>query len=263
MKRILVSVLLLGITILMMSCSLFSQAKEKIVVDNMVKFKVPENEMIDCRWENSDNHDDSNVSITVNTRKNEDIKRCETLAFSPLLYEQLKKDNLTINKEHLLKMIDENDVDKTGTFSIEPNWFDYYGQIINNNYLSCSYEKLIYDNIAIGESYVYLISEDLNLKEYFSIHYSINFILSDRIVYIDISLSSDDSESVIKEFPKYFEIRNEGKTYWKNKEARNNFYLEVLNTSKYKKLPETIRLVKETRDMILKTLEINEEGFKE
>lgn len=253
MKKNLILILLMGYM------SIYAN-EIKTVVDGKVRFEIPSSEKIDFGRKEKN---PLKVSILINEIKNEELKGYTPQSFSPFLYMILKDSDFRINKAEIIKMIEENDVEKTNTFSIEPNYYyDYDGKLKNTNRLLNSYKKLIYADQCIGESFLYLSPIKYAKDKYFNIDSNINFVLNDRIVYIRIENIWGDAKKVAEAFPDFFEIREDGKTYWINQAAQNKF-IEKFNSDEYKKLPETIRLVRETRDTILSTLQINEAGFKD
>ncbi len=238
------------------TCSL-SANEMKIFEGGKIQFEVPESDNITFV---GDKRNPFKIRITVNTVDNEGIKRRNPVSISNLLYKQLCSDSFKIDKEHIVKMIENNDISKTNTFSIAANWYNDYGNIIFRNYLPVSYKKLIYDGEAIGESFMSIA--DINtghelVNKYFSVDYRINFVMQDKLVYILINLTWGDFESLYKTFPEWFELRADNEYYWINQQSQYDFF-KVFDSNEYIKLPDTIKLLRETRDSILKSLIIND-----
>ena len=229
----------------------------KTYEDDYIQFSVPESELIDFK---TDKRNPSHIRILVNYVTNEDLVTRASYSFSELLYKQIVNDKMKINKSHIIELIDSNDVFKTRTFSIGANWYKYNGEVIERNYLINSYEKFFYNGQPIGEQFIsldrLLCGYDA-FDKYFSCDYHINFVMNDKIVYIRFELTWGNFGALYQEFPDWFELRNDGKYYWINKEKQNEFF-KVFNKNEYMKLPKTLMLLRETRDYVMKTLVIKD-----
>ena len=241
---------------ILFSVPIFSMSKNVRIFENeFIKFSVPSNSSIQFRDEE---RDPNKIRIIDKYIGRESICNTESYAFSPKLYKILKQNNFEINREEIISMIEWNDITKTGTFSLKPNYLEYpNGKREYINYITESYEKLIYKNQAIGESFMYLppIRCDIDPIYGSSIDCHINFVMKNNLVYITLTLIWADFNSVRNTFPEFFEQHSDGKYYWKDNQAQVKFY-EIFDSDEYVKLPEIIRLLKETRDMIINTLEI-------
>ncbi len=225
-------------------------------VDGKVQFEVPESENL--RYVTSLDDADK-IRVIVNSIENDDILNWASYSFSDLLYKQLIEDGMKINKKNIIRLIENNDILRTNTFSIAANWYNYYGRIeTHDSYLVSSYRKLMYKDQYIGEQFM-----DLTVKKNgfdmshssFWIDYYINFVINDKLVYIWLKHASGDFQGVYEAFPEWFELRDDGKYYWVNLQARDEFF-NVFDGDGYVKLPPKIRLLRETRDSILQTLTI-------
>ena len=229
----------------------------KYYTDQYIEFQEIENEKIDYH---RGKDDPAKVRVLVNYIGQEDLKVWNPCALSPLLYKQLREDGFQVNKEHLYKLMEENDFFKSGTYSLGANYYNYYGRIIYNNYLPNSYNRLIYQNQVIGEYYMYTTGIHYGNaydKDYFNLSYEFVFVVKDKLAYITADLVWGDFSGICDAFPELFEQREDGKYYWVSQEAQYKF-CEILNSEDYVKLPDTIRYVRDVKDMIVKTLKLKE-----
>lgn len=126
-------------------------------------------------------------------------------------------------------------------------------------YLPKSYKPIIMDDV-LGEEYFWLPVKYCIYNEYratgFSYH--ITFALPDRLERISFGINSIDysAEELVNSFPQWFEMRKDGLYYWINQECLEAMY-DLLFSDDYKKLPRDLQLIRETRDMILQTVRIN------
>lgn len=175
------------------------------------------------------------------------------------LYELLIKDNLKLKYDHVKELLLSNDYIKTGDFTLDPNYrineFSNEKQYIG--YLPRSYKPIIRDDV-LGEEYMYapLDSKVLNKYGGGSMDYNITFVLSDRLERISFGRIIIDGSSLVNSFPQWFEMRSDGNYYWINQECLDQMY-DLLFSDDYKKLPRDLQLIRETRDMILNTVRIN------
>ena len=84
------------------------------------------------------------------------------------------------------------------------------------------------------------------------------FVLQDRLERISFGINSieNSAEELVNSFPQWFEMRSDGNYYWINQECLDAMY-DLLFSDDYKKLPRELQLIRETRDMILQTVRIN------
>ena len=126
-------------------------------------------------------------------------------------------------------------------------------------FLPKSYKPIIMDDI-LGEEYFWLPVKYCIYNEYratgFSYH--ITFALPDRLERISFGINSIDysAEELVNSFPQWFEMRKDGLYYWINQACLEAMY-DLLFSDDYKKLPRDLQLIRETRDMILQTVRIN------
>ena len=126
-------------------------------------------------------------------------------------------------------------------------------------YLPKSYKPIIMDDV-LGEEYFWLPVKYCIYNEYratgFSYH--ITFALPERLERISFGINSIDysAEELVNSFPQWFEMRKDGLYYWINQACLEAMY-DLLFSDDYKKLPRDLQLIRETRDMILNTVRIN------
>ena len=124
-------------------------------------------------------------------------------------------------------------------------------------FLPKSYKPIIMDKI-LGEEYMYANTDYCFLDKSGgdTIGYHITFVLNDRLERIAFTRIISDGISLINSFPQWFEMRRDGNYYWINQECLEAMY-DLLFSDDYKKLPRDLQLIRETRDMILQTVRIN------
>ena len=153
----------------------------------------------------------------------------------------------------------QNNFPESDTFAFS----QYYHRYSRNEskeyigYLPKSYKPIIMDKI-LGEEYMYapLDSKVLNKYGGGSMDYNMTFVLSDRLERISFGRIIIDGSSLVNSFPQWFEMRKDGNYYWINQECLEAMY-DLLFSDDYKKLPRDLQLIRETRDMILQTVRIN------
>lgn len=177
--------------------------------------------------------------------------------FCDFLLEQKFKYDRNIFENYLL----QNNFPESDTFAFS----QYYGRYSRDEskhyvgYLQKSYKQIIMDDI-LGEEYFWLPVKYCIYNEYratgFSYH--ITFALPDRLEIISFGIKSIDysAEELVNSFPQWFEMRKDGLYYWINQECLEAMY-DLLFSDDYKKLPRDLQLIRETRDMILQTVRIN------
>ena len=113
---------------------------------------------------------------------------------------------------------------------------------------------------VLGEEYFYWPSKSSIYDNYraTTVYYHITFALPDRLERISFGINSIDysAEELVNSFPQWFEMRKDGLYYWINQECLDAMY-DLLFSDDYKKLPRDLQLIRETRDMILQTVRIN------
>ena len=83
------------------------------------------------------------------------------------------------------------------------------------------------------------------------------FVLDDYIIEIDLNLNHSDLPLVPEIYPDLFIIKEDGNIYWKSRECLLSF-CDILMGDEYVNLPPKLCALRETFDMIMNTLTINE-----
>lgn len=187
---------------------------------------------------------------------------CKT-EFSIPFYKLLEENNFEINLIKLKEMLEDINFNENDDFAIDPSYrtdeFSGDGDKCYIGYLPKSYKPIIMDDV-LGEEYFWLPVKYCIYNEYratgFSYH--ITFALPDRLERISFGINSIDysAEELVNSFPQWFEMRKDGLYYWINQECLDAMY-DLLFSDDYKKLPRDLQLIRETRDMILQTVRIN------
>jgi len=119
-----------------------------------------------------------------------------------------------------------------------------------------SYKRLSDRGTVIGETFFHAYA--LNLEAENNYGYSTSLIIDNQIV--NIYLAVNMGKNFSKEMDKYFTIRNNTR-YWKDDISVIAFY-EQLSSERYKELPLKLQQLREAYDCILRTLEINQDGYR-
>lgn len=183
---------------------------------------------------------------------------CE-VEFSKLFYKLLKENNFEIDLLKTKELLKTNSYIESDDFALDPSYRldEFSGNKRYIGYLPKSYTPIIMDKI-LGEEYMYapLDSKVLNKYGGGSMDYNITFVLSDRLERISFGRIIIDGSSLVNSFPQWFEMRSDGNYYWINQACLEAMY-DLLFSDDYKKLPRDLQLIRETRDMILQTVRIN------
>lgn len=171
----------------------------------------------------------------------------------------LLEQNFNYDRDIFENYLLQNNFPESDTFAFGKYYFrdsrDEQKQYVG--FISKSYQIIILDDI-LGEEYMYapLDSKVLNKYGGGSMNYNMTFVLSDRLERISFGRIIIDGSSLVNSFPQWFEMRKDGNYYWINQECLDAMY-DLLFSDDYKKLPRDLQLIRETRDMILQTVRIN------
>ncbi len=241
--------------IILLPLILFSHIYGKSITteDGFLTFEVPE----DCNYTDIFNREPRKLELSLwNTHIFLDNKSSYSVPF----YNLLKQDDFKINLKHIKELLFINDYLKTGDFALDPSYRidEYTGDKHYIGYIPKSYRTIINKNI-IGEEYFYapLNSKIVNKYGGGTMGYYITFVLNDRLESISFKRIIIDGQSLVTTFPQWFEMRSDGNYYWINQDCLNEMY-DLLFSEDYKKLPRDLQLIRETRDMILETVKIND-----
>lgn len=253
MKRFLTFLLLT-----MLNCSAFSQI-HITACDGHLEFDIPDNELV-----TTDFYDFQRVNVWIQefTTDNTDNIRLLSYFASPILFDVIKNDDFMIKKDHIVEMIKNNDINESGTYSINSNF--YYvapgKKRYESTYLDETYHKVYYSGEPIGEWFIttegvdYKINSEPVSK---SVKIFTAFVLNDFIISIDLNLNHSDLPLVPEIYPELFTVKEDGNIYWKSRECILCF-CDILMGDDYVNLPPKLRALRETFDMIMNTLVINE-----
>ena len=183
---------------------------------------------------------------------------CE-VEFSKLFYKLLKENNFEIDLLKTKELLKTNSYKESDEFALDPSYrFDEFSRLKRDiGFLPKSYKPIIMDDV-LGEEYFYASLKSKVLDQYggCSMDYNITFVLSDRLERISFGRIIIDGKALVNFFPQWFEMRSDGNYYWINQTCLEAMY-DLLFSDDYKKLPRDLQLIRETRDMILQTVRIN------
>lgn len=175
--------------------------------------------------------------------------------FSDFLLKQNFIYDRNVFEDYLLK----NNFPESDNFAFEKYYFRHSREEPKQyvGFLVKSYKPIIKDDI-LGEEYMYAKLKTEVLDQYggCTMNYHITFVLSDRLERISFGRIIIDGNSLVNSFPQWFEMRRDGNYYWINQACLDEMY-DLLFSDDYKKLPRDLQLIRETRDMILQTVRIN------
>lgn len=182
---------------------------------------------------------------------------CKT-EFSIPFYELLTEIDLL----NIRKLLETNSYIESDDFALDPSYRldEFSGNKRYIGFLPKSYKTIIRDDI-LGEEYFYIPKESriYDNKRATTVSYRITFALPDCLERISFGINSIDysAEELVNSFPQWFEMRKDGLYYWINQSCLDEMY-DLLFSDDYKKLPRDLQLIRETRDMILETVKIND-----
>ena len=179
--------------------------------------------------------------------------------FSIPFYKLLTENDFEIDLLNIRKLLETNSYIESDDFALDPSYRldEFSGNKRYIGFLPKSYKPIIMDKI-LGEEYMYANTDYCFLDKSGgdTIGYHITFVLNDRLERIAFTRIISDGISLINSFPQWFEMRSDGNYYWINQECLDAMY-DLLFSDDYKKLPRDLQLIRETRDMILNTVRIN------
>jgi hypothetical protein len=117
-----------------------------------------------------------------------------------------------------------------------------------------SYKLIRSNGVIIGETFFHANSIKLQAPTVYG--YTICLIINDTIFNIYLSFAVNKDFYTTNNMSIYFDIHDQN-YYWKDEDAILVFY-ECLTSEKYKNLPKQLQLLRESRDVILDTLRIND-----
>ena len=236
-------------------CSAFAQI-HITAADGHLEFDIPDNELV-----TTDSYEYEKVRVLIRELTTDNI---ESLSYfvSPIIFDVIKSDDFMIKKDHIVEMIKNNDIKESGTYSLNSN-FHYVApgkKRYISTYIDETYHKIYYSGEPIGEWFVtadgvsYKINSEPVAKP---VSIFSAFVLDDFIIKIDLHLNFSDLIIVPEIYPDLFIIKEDGNIYWKSRECLLSF-CDILMGDEYVNLPPKLRTLRETYDMIMNTLTINE-----
>lgn len=241
-------IIYLFIMIFIASC----YAKTVTTEDGFLSFEVPEEcGCIDIFHRNPRKLEISGTEIIFDSK----YLVCFSEKFSDFLVKKEYRYERKEFEEYLL----HNNFPESDQFAFD-QFYNRYSRDEPKQYVSFlpkSYQTIIRDDV-LGEEYFYASLKSKVLDQYggCSMDYHITFVLSDRLERISFGRIIIDGSSLVNSFPQWFEMRKDGLYYWINEECLEAMY-DLLFSDDYKKLPRDLQLIRETRDMILQTVRIN------
>lgn len=181
--------------------------------------------------------------------------------FSIPFYKLLTENDFEIDLLNIRELLKTYSYIESDDFALDPSYRldEFSGNKRYIGFLPKSYKTIIRDDI-LGEEYFYIPKESriYDNKRATTVSYRITFALPDRLERISFGINSIDysAEELVNSFPQWFEMRKDGLYYWINQECLDAMY-DLLFSDDYKKLPRDLQLIRETRDMILQTVRIN------
>lgn len=169
-----------------------------------------------------------------------DFLTMEDSVFSPIIIETIKNADYNICKDDIKPLLLNTEIPLLTVF--------------DEGEKALLYEKIEYDGEVVGELIFYIPPINYSWDEG-SLLYSIKIVIDGYIIIIDVYLKNFIVDYP-HNFPQYFELIA-GKYFWKNEAGMNEFSRD-LNNKNYRKFPSLLKQFRETKDMILATLEINE-----
>ena len=268
-------IVLVFILFLIYFCPCLAENKTVYVNDNKIKFCIPDDENVVYGTIFAK----EKVGVFVWIEKREDIINYEPGIFSPMLTKILKEDNFYIKKDRIVEMIENNDYEKTGLNCITSNVKQYEQYFTEDRHFGTvyigegkpdfnslghfSYRRMWYEGHQIGE-YHFAVQEPKYKIDYtgaYPFSYYIYFVVDGALVTIGLNIQFPPIEERKKIVEGFTEQHEDGHIYWKDIQAQKDFFT-LLESPEYERLPHNIKLLREAKDMLLETLEINEAGFK-
>lgn len=216
-----------------------------------VSFEIPTNPLITRTF----TKDRNKITVLANYHTEKDIPNKEPEAYSPLLYAILKNDGFKISKDHITAMIEKYNPADSSVYAMISN-VPSYGDTRPQNFIKKSYEKIYYQGEAIGECVLYISPVDaaqaISDDSYISLNYHICFVVEQALIHLQIALPEADINTLRTVCPDFF-VQKEGLWYWAKTQTE---FFNALNGKDYMRFPENVRLVRETKECILATLQI-------
>lgn len=242
--KLLKILLSIAIVFLLFGCEEQYATKKVSFKDNLIEFFIPDSDMV--VYELKDFRED-NVHISVAAIDYSELKHYESESYSTAAMEIFyNSDN---NKfEQLLNYLREFDF-STNEFAIFSD-YNGYGSTSRKVCVNTSHKSITKDGEIVGEQIFYMPQR----KFPFSVSY--DFIIAAQSKLIDISFYINVLGNDIQPYTDFI-IEKDGSYRWKSEKTKEDFY-NILESKKYKVLPKNLQLLRETKDLFLKTFVIND-----
>ena len=242
--KVLKAVFIMTIILMIFGCGEQYATKKVSFVDNLIEVSIPDSELVVYEKEKIINlKQDDVVKVAINGFTYDELKNFEAESYSSEIMAILYNRNDS-QCEYILKYI--NSVDFKNTKCVL-----FSERFIDNRFLDLYLSPIYYQDKIIGEQLFHLTNDKIP----FSIGYDFIFVTKEKLIETSIAIINVGEDNV--ELLKDFSELKDGTYYWKSEEAKKSFY-ELLESKEYKKLPKNLQLLRETKDLFLKTLKINE-----
>ena len=242
--KLLKTTFIITIAFLLFGCTKHYAIKRVSFSDNLIEFYIPDSKLV--VYELKDFLED-NIHISVGAFDYSELKYFEPESYSSAAMKIFY--NSDSNKYAQL-------LDYLKTFDFSTNDFaifsDYngYGSTNKKVCINTSHKKITRNGQIVGEQIFYMPNQKLPFST------SYDFVFATRTKLVDISIYINVIGNDIQPYTD-FVIEKNGSYYWKSEKAKEDFYT-LLESKKYKELPKNLQLLRETKDLFLKTLVINE-----
>lgn len=242
--KVLKAILIMTFTLMVLGCGEQYAIKKVSFKNNLIEFYIPDSELV--AYELKDFHED-NVHISVGAFDYLELKQFEPEAYSSAAMNIFY--NSDSNRyEKLLEYLRTFDF-STNDFAIFSD-YNGYGSTSKKICVNTSHEKITRNGQIVGEQIFYMPKQKLPFSA------SYDFVFATQTKLVDISIYINVLGNDIQPYTDFI-IEKDGSYYFKSEKAKEDFYT-FLESKKYKKLPKNLQLLRETKDLFLKTLKINE-----
>lgn len=229
---------------LLLGCKDQPATKKVSFIDNLVEFSIPDSEQIVYKIED---YLEDNIHISVAAFDYSRLKNFEKESYSDAAMNIFYNSDSNKYKQ-LLEYLKDFDFSRND-FALFSD-YNGYGSTKKKLCVNNSHKKIIINGQVVGEQIFYMPQQKLPFST------SYNFIIVTPEKLIDASLEINVLGNDIQPYEDFI-IEKNGNYYWKSENTKEDFY-KLLESDKYKLLPENLQLLRETKDLLLKTLIINE-----
>jgi hypothetical protein len=142
------------------------------------------------------------------------------------------------------------------------NLFELNTKYLFTNYspwgdIQQSYIIIRKNNKPLGETYFRAPFDGLLAPTVYI--YTVSVVIDEKIVTINLSYHDHQDFNVAEQLTNYF-VDRDGYLYWTDRNAIDKFY-QQLSTDAYKTMPKNLQILRDARDLILTTIQINNESI--